>query len=84
MFPIVRLFFDGKIIVWPWAMVLSSRNNLTMGNTFVDLQNNWRNHIQTIVMSSKQICYTGLDYILQINSEYGLFFCLSEIGNFNI
>ena len=55
-----------------------------MGNTFVDLQNNWRNHIQTIVMSSKQICYTGLDYILQINSEYGLFFCLSEIGNFNI
>ena len=22
---------------WPWAMILSSRNNLNMGNTFVDL-----------------------------------------------
>jgi hypothetical protein len=37
MFPIVRLFFDDKIIVWPWAMDLSSRNNLNTENTFVDL-----------------------------------------------
>jgi len=36
-FPIFRLFLDDKIIVWPWAMILSSRNNLNMGNTFVDL-----------------------------------------------
>jgi hypothetical protein len=33
-FPIVRLFFDDKIIVWFWAMVLSSINTEI---TFVDL-----------------------------------------------
>jgi len=32
-FPVFRLFLDDKIIVWPWAMILSSRNNLNMGNT---------------------------------------------------
>ena len=32
-------------------------------------------------MSPKQICYPDLDYILQINFEYGLFFCLPEIYN---
>jgi hypothetical protein len=37
MFPIFRLFLGDKIIVWPWAMILSSRNNPNMGNTFVDL-----------------------------------------------
>jgi len=83
-FPIVRLFLDDKTIAQGQTMILPSKNNLTMGNTFVDLQNNWRNHILTIVMSSKQICYTGLDYILQINSEYGLFFCLPEIDNSKI
>jgi hypothetical protein len=36
-FPVFRLFLDDKIIVRPWAMILSSRNNLNMGNTFVDL-----------------------------------------------
>jgi hypothetical protein len=34
---------------------------------------NWFNQILTIVMSLKQICYPDLDYILWINSEYGLF-----------
>ena len=36
-FPVFRLFLDDKIIVWPWAMILSSRNNLNTENTFVDL-----------------------------------------------
>ena len=48
------------------------------------LLNNWQNHILTIVMSLKQICYPDLDYILQINSEYGLFFCLPQIINSGI
>jgi hypothetical protein len=30
------ILFLAKIIVWPWAMILLSRNNLNMGNTFVD------------------------------------------------
>ena len=76
-FPIVQLFFDDKIIVWPWAMVLSSINTEI---TFVD----WQNYILTIDMSPKQICYPNLDYILQMNSEYGLFFCLPEIDNSKI
>jgi len=42
------------------------------------------NQILTIVMSSKQIHYPDLDYILQINSEYGLFFCLPQIINSGI
>ena len=37
MFLIFKLSLDDKIIVWPWAMILSSRNNLNTGNTFVDL-----------------------------------------------
>ena len=53
-------------------MVLSSINTEI---TFVD----WQNYILTIDMSPKQICYPNLDYILQINSKYGLFFCLPEI-----
>ena len=36
------------------------------------------------LMSPKQICPPDLDYILQINSEYGLFFCLPEIDNSKI
>jgi len=36
-FPVFRLFLDDKIIVWPWAIILSSRNNINTGNTFVDL-----------------------------------------------
>ena len=36
-FSIFRLFLDDEIIVWPWAMILSSRNNLNMENIFVDL-----------------------------------------------
>jgi hypothetical protein len=34
---IFRPFLDDKIIVWPWAMILSSRNSLNIENTFVDL-----------------------------------------------
>jgi len=63
----------------------------TLGNDFVikiikiqetlllSRWNNWRNQISTIAMSRKQICYPNLNYILQINSKYGLFFCLPEI-----
>ena len=47
-----KLFLDDKIIVWPWARILSSKNNIPMGHTFVD------------------------HYILWINFEYDLFFCL--------
>jgi hypothetical protein len=35
-------------------------------------------------MSPKPICYPDLDYILQINSKYSLFFCLPEIDNSKI
>jgi hypothetical protein len=35
MFSIFKLFHNEKIIVWPWAIVLSWRNNLTTENTFV-------------------------------------------------
>ena len=34
-FPVFRLFLDDGIIVWPWAMILSSRNNLNTGNLFI-------------------------------------------------
>ena len=37
MFFVFRLSLDDKIIVWPWAMILSSRNNLNNGNKFVEL-----------------------------------------------
>ena len=37
MFLVFRLFLDDTIIVWPWAMIMSSRNNLNTINTFVDL-----------------------------------------------
>ena len=37
MFIVFRLFLDDIIIVWPWAMIMSSRNNLNTRNTFVDL-----------------------------------------------
>jgi hypothetical protein len=30
------------------------------------------------------MCYPDLDYILWINSEYGLFFCLPQIINSGI
>jgi hypothetical protein len=76
-FPIFRLFLDDKIIVWPWAMILSSRNNLNTGNTFVDLT-------EQLAQSNSDMCYPDLDYILQINSEYGLFFCLPQIINSRI
>jgi len=33
----IYIIFDDKIIVWPRAMMLSSRNNLNAENTFVDL-----------------------------------------------
>jgi hypothetical protein len=36
-FSIFILFLDEKIIVSPWAMILSSRNNINIENTFVDL-----------------------------------------------
>jgi hypothetical protein len=83
-FPIFRLFIDGKIIVWPWAMILSSRNNLNMETLLLTWWNNWRNQFLTIVMSPKQICYLDLGYILQINYEYGLLFCLPQIINSRI
>jgi hypothetical protein len=35
--PIFRLFLDDKIIAQGQTMISSSRNNLNMGNTFVDL-----------------------------------------------
>jgi hypothetical protein len=34
-FPVFRLFLDDEIIVWPWTMILSLRNNLNTGNPFV-------------------------------------------------
>jgi hypothetical protein len=36
-FPIFRLFLDDKIIAQGQTIILSSRNNLNTGNTFVDL-----------------------------------------------
>jgi hypothetical protein len=36
-FPVFRLFLDGKIIAQGQTIILSSRNNLNTGNTFVDL-----------------------------------------------
>jgi hypothetical protein len=37
LFPVFRLFIDDKIILQGQTIILSSRNNLNMGNTFVDL-----------------------------------------------
>jgi len=42
-FSVFRLFLDVKIIVWPWAMILSSKNNRNMGHTFVDHYILWIN-----------------------------------------
>jgi hypothetical protein len=42
-FSVFRLFFDDKIIVWPWAMIFSSKNNPNMGHTFVDHYILWIN-----------------------------------------
>jgi hypothetical protein len=36
-FPVFILFLDGKIIAQGQTIILSSRNNLNTGNTFVDL-----------------------------------------------
>jgi len=36
-FPVFRLFLDDRIFVWPWAMILSSRNDLNTGNPFVHI-----------------------------------------------
>jgi hypothetical protein len=64
-----------------FPLILSPRNNLNMGKTFVDRWINWHNQILTIVMWPEQMCYPDLDYLLWINSEYGLFFCLPEIND---
>ena len=62
MFPVFRLFLGDKIIVWPWAMIVSSRNNLNTGNTFVDLtehlaQSNSDNVPQTNMLSRLNYLY---------------------------
>ena len=31
-FFVFTLFLDDKIIVWPWARILSSKNNINMGH----------------------------------------------------
>jgi hypothetical protein len=36
-FPVFRLFPDDGIIVWPWSMIPSTRNNLNTGNPFVPI-----------------------------------------------
>ena len=58
MFPLFRLSLDDKSIVWPRAIILSSGNNLNMGNTFAcltewSLQSNSDNNylLQTDVLS---------------------------------
>ena len=33
----INTYVDEGIIVWPWAMIPSSRNNLNTGNPFVHI-----------------------------------------------
>jgi hypothetical protein len=78
-FPVFKIFLDDKIIAQGQTIILS-RNILNTGNTFVDLA-------EQLAQSNSylnQMCYSDLDYILRINSNYSLFFCLPQTINSRI
>ena len=67
-------FSKGGINMWQWLSID------TIGNTMAEqlAQSNSGNGYMP------QICYPDLDYILLINYEYSLFFCLPWINNSGI
>jgi hypothetical protein len=76
--------YISKIIAQGQTMILSSRNNLNTGNTFVDLTEQLaQSNFDNSYVAQTDI-FPDLDYILWINSEYGLFIFLPQIINSGI